>query len=496
MVGIAALVACDGLLDVNFPGTITEEDLADAANADLQVRSAIALFECGYSAFSWVALGHEDVLESMAGVVANIHVFTPTPFTGECDTNETSGAWFDQIMGTRAMISNARGTGVYDRLVGEWDFATEDRLSATAAIYMAAALDHFGEFFCEMAFDGGEMLAPGDVLSMAESWISDRALVHIANGGDFALPNGIATSAETSARALRARIRWARGDLDGAAADAASVPQGFNAWVTRDAGRVRRNKIYQSATSIAFSAMPPANRSWNPAIRRPNPATGLPWPDPIPFTGYRFLGVMQDGRAIDDAGRPVRWAEEERRPSPLETPVPLNNGAVPDSRVLHIMKSISGPFKPEVPSRYANIQDDIPLVGWKEMWLIRAEHQGGQGAIDRVNELRAAAALPLVTYLDGATATPGEIRTMLLEERRRAFYNEGGRYWSTKIQNADVLWFPRGEGQQWAAGRSFQGGVRVAMPDTEYTTNPHFLARGGLAARGTGCDPLEAPVFP
>jgi hypothetical protein len=139
---VAALAGCDGLLDVDVPDTITGEDLAAAANADLQVRSAIALFECGYSAFSWVALGHEGVLEPWTGLTSGTLVFTPTPLTGECDTTQQSGSWFDQIMGARAMISNARGTGVYDRLVGEWDFSTEERLSATAALYMAAALDH------------------------------------------------------------------------------------------------------------------------------------------------------------------------------------------------------------------------------------------------------------------------------------------------------------------------------------------------------------------
>jgi hypothetical protein len=489
------LAACDGLLDVDFPHTITEEDLADVANAEQQVRSAIALFECGYSAFSWVALGHEGVLEPVAGIVGNVHVFTPTPFTGECDTNQQSGSWFDQVMGSRAMVSNARSTGVYDRLLNEWHFSTEEPLSAMAALYMAAALDHFGEFYCEVAFDGGDLLAPDDVLAMAESWISDRALLHVANAGDFALPNGISTSAETMARALRARIRWARGDLEGAAADALSVPQGFTAWVTRESGRIRRNKVYDSATSAGFSQMVPANHWWNPAARSPNPATGLPWADPIPFTGYHFLGVMPNGRAVDDLGHPVVWASG-RAPSPSELPISLNNGAVADSRVPHFMKSISGPSKPEVPSRYASVQDDIPLVSWKEMWLIRAEHEGGQGAIDRVNELRSAAGLPLVTYIDGATATPIQIRSMLLEERRRAFYLEGGRYWSTKIQNVDVLWFPRGEGFTWSGAYALRGGVRLAMPDAEYTTNPHFVARGGLAARGTGCDPLEAPVFP
>ncbi len=494
---VAVLAACDGLLDVESPHLITGDDLQDPANAQSQVYSAVALFECGYSAFGWVALGHEDVLESVAGVAGTVHVFRSTPFTGVCDTAQASGAWFDQIMGSRAMLSNAQGTGVYDRLQGEWSLGPdEERLSAISAIYMAAALSHFGEFYCEVTFDGGDMLEPDDVLAMAEDWITNRALVHIANFGDFALPNGISTSAQTMAIGLRARVRWARGDLVGAVVDAATIPQGFTAWVTRESGATRRNKIYDSGTSGSpFSGMLGVNSYWNPAVRRPNPATDLLWPNPIPFTGYIFLGLMPDGRAVDENGYPVRWAQEGRSCSASQ-PVPLGNGAVPDPRVPHVLKCVSGPAPREVPNLFTSVADDMPLVDWEEMWLIRAEHAGGQTAIDLVNEMRTLAGVPLVTYVDGATATAQQIRYLLLEERRRVLYSDAGRYWSTKIQNADVLWFPRAEGVTSSGVYTLQGGVRLALPDNEYLTNPFLLARGGLAARGTGCDPAEAPVFP
>ena len=59
--------------------------------------------------------------------------------------------------------------------------------------------------------------------------------------------------------------------------------------------------------------------------------------------------------------------------------------------------------------------DDLPLLNWKEMWLIRAELEGGQTAIDLVNELRVADGLPPVTYITGATATPNQIKYMIFE---------------------------------------------------------------------------------
>ena len=463
----------------------------DPAALELELQEAIEQFECGYSTFAWVALGHEDVLESWAGVASSAAVYRASAVGGECDTSTASQAWFDQFMGARASLSNAHGTGLYDLMRAEPPQAEIERLSAIAAIYMAASLAHFGEFFCETTFDGGDLLAPDDVLAMAEEWLTDRALVHIDALGDFALPGGISSSARTLALALRARVRWTRGNLTGAADDAEDVPQGFTAWITRDDGATRRNRVYTSAQAIVYSILQRSNDWWSGS---PNPATGAAWPSPIPFTGYWFLGIATDGRAVDDQGHPVRWAEEMR--DAQEQPIPLLGGAVADARVPHGPRTLAGPGPYEVPEPYADEPDDIPFVSWREMWLIRAEAAGGQGAIDRVNELRTATGLPEVGYISGATATAEQIRYMVIEERRRELYGEGGRYWATKLRNLDLLWFPRGEGQTTRQGYFLQGGVRLAMPDSVYETNAHLVAVGGLAARGTGCDPVESPVFP
>jgi hypothetical protein len=81
---------------------------------------------------------------------------------------------------------------------------------------------------------------------------------------------------------------------------------------------------------------------------------------------------------------------------------------------------------------------------------------------------------------------------LIIEERRRALWLEA-RFWSTKIQKNEKLWFPRRVGE-WINTSSYElnGGVRMLMPESEYQINPNF---GGLAARGTGCAPGERPVF-
>ncbi len=121
------------------------------------------------------------------------------------------------------------------------------------------------------------------------------------------------------------------------------------------------------------------------------------------------------------------------------------------------------------------------------MWLLRAELEGGQAAIDRVNELRDFHSLPRVTYADPADAA--EIRFMIIEERRRQLFLEG-RFWSTKIRNTDLLWFPRNSGETPLLGFPYGGGVRLLMPSNEYELNPNF----DDVDEATGCDPNERPI--
>ncbi|MQA89266.1 MAG: RagB/SusD family nutrient uptake outer membrane protein [Gemmatimonas sp.] len=515
LLSLGGFTACDSLLEADLPHVLTDAAIEAPGTAETQVNSAIALFECGYSALGVTALGHEDVMESIAGA-AQQHQFDQTPNLGNCDPTSASTAWLDPVMGARSristdpakLVSTAEGeaNGVYDRINGEWALGADgERLSAIASIYMAMSLTHLGEFVCEASFDGSDLVTPTELLNLADDWITSRALVHIDEFGDFTMPFGIAPSARGMALAVRSRIRWANRDLEGVAADAAEVLGGnptFTAWITRETGETRRNKIYHSVTAVGYSGGLGINDWWNPSIRRANPVTGEPWPDPIPFTGYLFLGIMPDGRALEAGNLPVRWAEEER--DDARQPIPLNNGAVPDTRVQHIFKSIQGPAPREVPDRYGAEDDDIPYMSWEELRLIQADYNLSQGnlesAIDHVNSLRVGHGLPEVSgaYRTSLAGNAEAVRSLLLEERRREFYAEGGRYWSTKIQNTDVLWFPRNEGETPFQGYALEGGVRQRFGEDEYTANPYFIERGGLDARGTGCTDLfgaQAPVI-
>jgi hypothetical protein len=218
----------------------------------------------------------------------------------------------------------------------------------------------------------------------------------------------------------------------------------------------------------------------------PNPATGQPWGDIIPFTGFTNLGILADGRAVRDDGVPIRTAAG---PSPWNNSIGVTAGASADTRVRGITASITGKGGDGVlPNRYAGEADDLPIVNWKEMVLIRAEAAGGQTAIDLVNQIRTADNLPQVTYLTGASSAQ-QIRYMILEEKRRSLFEEG-RYMYTMLKNPDVSWFPRGAGGTRYKKRNLQGGVRWLMGAGEYQDNKNLT----LADRGTGCGNVERPI--
>jgi hypothetical protein len=487
-------------------------------------------------------MGHEDIFESVAGVAGTVHVFRHTPVTGTCDTGTGTQNWFDQLMGTRQMVStdpaklgNYGGTspipGVYDRLTDPADpwisspvVANGERLAAISAIYMGAALSHFGQFYCEGAIDGGQLITATQFLTLADEWYN-RADGHITTAGDFAMPNGAATgttNARNTVRALRALNYLAMGptfldeaNTEAAAVLASSATFAFN--ITRESGTTRRNKPWRAGTAGSpFSGMVGVNSYWGGPTRQPNPATGQQWPDVIPFTGYIFLGIQPDGRTLEVDNTPVRWAQELRNSA--EQPVSLANGAVQDPRVTHTFKSIQGPAKREVPSRFTSDANPIPFATFEELNLIRAlfENQVNNNqaaAITIINNLRPGAAgctpvsatcVPNISgalntqltngALDNGVNDQTQMRYVILEEARRLFYGgESGRWYQWKIQNTDLMWFPRFQGYTAAGVYRLQGGVRMQFPNDEYQRNTNFT--GGLADRGAGCTGTD-PALP
>ena len=473
---VFGLAGCESLMEVNLPSQLSDEALQDPAGATTQINTIIAQFEDAWDFQVYRAFGREEGGE----------VYLCGPM---CDVSEyiTANPHFVQ------MAKSLRfGRELWGKLDKEWTVAQvplRSRYLAISSLYQGAVLGWAGTTLCEVTIDGGKLQAPGAILDQADVMLT-RALTEIAAnpGGDFAVPYGIATSAKQMAYGLRAQVRWFKGDLQAAKADAEQVQQGFVAWNTREAGN-RLNKGWTSGSGGGFQEVYDPVDWWKGPN---NPVTNQPWPAVIPFTGYTYLGIAPDGRAISDGGNPIRT---RGNPPPFgATPgslVGVTTGAVLDTRVKHTTlgviqgKQAGG----EVASKYDQEGSDEPLVNWKEMVLIRAEAVGGQGAIDLVNTLRDFDKLPRVTY--AAAGNAQQIRYMILEEKRRVLYNEG-RFFYTKLRNMDVLWFPRNVGATRARQRPWKGGIRYTMPVNEYVANEN-LRTSDLA---TQCAPNERPINP
>ena len=465
---LGVMSACDNLLEVDLPAQLTDKALEDPDGAVTQLNSILAHFEDGYNALVWELFGRADGGEMLSPRTGSSY-FQYSAIPSDIDARPE---WFGTLMTSRTFASD-----LHDRL-GEWtdaQVAERAQYLAISSLYEGAVLSLMSQIMCETAVSAGALMTPQETSSMAEAALN-RALSEITSaGGDFAMPIGISSSAETMAYGLRAQLRWTTGDKAGALADAERVPKDFMAFVTRDGAAARRNTAWDDGTNARLQLVYGVIDWWEGA---PNPVTGQAWPSPIPFTGYNHLGLLSDGRAVRDDGLPIRTEGPHRSA--------IEDTAVPDTRVKTFLETIQGAGLAYVNAKYDAGDADIPLVNWKEMWLIRAEIEGGQRAIDLVNELRAADDLPLVTYADPANAQ--QIRYMLIEERRRTLYLEG-RFFMTKLQNLDILWFPRGQGANKFSSLTLRGGVRFIMPEDEYVLNPNLT----LGDRATGCSGAEAP---
>lgn len=472
VIGIAATAAgCENALQVELPGQITEDGTFIPTQADVLVASAIADIECGLSDFiAFNAAGSEDVATKTTGWYGSALQYDPDP-GGTCHSSSTSVGSFTSLQKGRWMAEET-----YRYLSEEWtdeQVPNRAQLMATAAIYAGLTYTFFGELYCEITANTGPLMSWEQSLGVAEEWFT-KALTHIQGTGDFEIPNDVSPSAQQMAYLLRARARFAMNDLAGAEADAMRIQQGFASWITRDGGGEPRrwNRVYAAhiGTNGWVAIVGPIDFWTGP----PNPATGQPWPAVIPYTGYWNLGILPDGRAISTAEHPITTTDFASAVADPRVPV-LDSG-----------NERGGPrqYPIYIAQKYLSEDADIPLAKWQEAWFILAQIRGGQDAIDLVNDVRAAAGLPAVTYLSAGDAAG--VEDMLIEEIRREHFLEG-RFWSTKLRYD--LWFPRGVGED-AWGQGYNTGVRLVMPENEFELNPNLE----LSDQGSMCPANESPM--
>lgn len=472
-VSLAVLGGCSDILDVELPAQLGDEALGDPAGAQSQINTIIGQFENAHNQFIIQSWGREDLGEPLTAGSYDHSSYTYEPISPDDE--------FGPMMKARRFAFI-----LHDKLVEDWtveDVPQRAQFLAISSLYAGATLSWMGSSLCESAIDGGPLMTSAATLAEADRWLT-QAIAEVASaGGDFAMPHGVASSARAMAYGLRAQVRWMAGDAQGARLDAMEVPNGFNAYITRDTDAGRRNRLWLLAT--VNIKMYDVMDWWEGP---PNPATGQLFPSPMPFTGWVNLAILPDGRAVSEDGLPIRtegpYTTAEEQADAMRDP------RTPTRFI--VARAGSEPMV-NIVDRYPNPDDDIPLVNWRETVLISAESELGQGAIDLVNEMRAfdnvqnGWDLPMVTYADPSNEQ--QIRYMIFEERRRTLFSEG-RFMYTKIQNPELFWFPRNVGVIRDYGSSYVGGVRWLMPSNEFELNENMT----LEDRATGCPVHQRPV--
>lgn len=362
---LAAAGACDGLLEVSDPQRYTSEDLDNALEA----------VAAGVEGDLYIAMDQVVIYQGLLG-----------------DELQHTGTWagYDDIDHGRFIYSNHNAEGEYrqllrarwfagdaqerfNRVLGEAE-AANSPLTVQVQTTEAAADMLLGMMFCEAPAEAsGPAVPSSEILQQAEAGFT-RALQSAERAGtpEWALVN----------HAGRARVRLYLGDYDGAAADAAMIPDGWSKVAEFSLNSGRQNNSVVSLITANNNRAASVREKW--------------WPD------------------YDHATRSLLdpWTDE---PDPRKA-VYYDGSLGVDGVTPHYSQW-----------KYRDLGADIPFLHSDEMRLIEAEVAWRGGNLDEtqdiLNALRDAVGLsPLPASSDAEV-----VKQYLLNERLAELWMEGHR---------------------------------------------------------------------
>lgn len=412
LVGFAliGLTACNKILDVENPGSVPADALADPTLAPALAAAAMQTLQCGVIQYAATAGMLSGEYLNANGFVDN-HPWEWRGITeikgapGNCNYGRgtTAMGFYTPLQQARFQLDDA-----FNRLEAFTDAQVPNRalLMATMRAYSGYASLLLGEGMCEMAMDNGPKMTRDAVFAVAESRFTD-AITRATAVGDQAILN--------MARVGRARARLDLKKLTEAAADAILVPSGFvrNAEFTEGGAAQRENRIY------------------NLTIRNEYLSVSIP---------YRNLTV--NGVAGNVADPRVKVRDAAKR---------ANDGVTPLFQQQKFLAQTGA--------------TPHPIASWNEAQLIYAEAVGGQLGFDAINRVRTANSVPT---LSGPAPTGQAFTDLVLEERRRQLFSEGQRYGDMLRYN---LPFVKGVTLK---GNTYSDLTCVPLPDVETRNNPNF----------------------
>ena len=357
VVSLTALGACNSLLEVDVPGRVTADALADPGLAPILHAAALQSAQCSIA--QYVATGGMLAGEyiSANGFVNNhpwewrgIVEIQNEPGSCPAGRNVTSLGYYAPMQQARFQLEDQA-----KRLETFTDAEVPNRqlMLAEANAYAGYMYTMLAEGMCELAIDGGPKMTPAQVFALAEAKFT--AAIAIATTINNA-------SILNMARVGRARTRLNLGNLPGASADAALVPAGF----------VRNAEFSETVTNRE-------NRLYNLTVRND------------------FLSVHPDYRGLTVNGAP-------------DPRVRVNNmNRIGPDNVTPIWQQQKFTGTGAVP---------LPIASYAEAQLIVAEASSGQAAIDAMNRVRA---LSNIAPLPAFTAGMDVGALVIEERRRQLF---------------------------------------------------------------------------
>lgn len=357
-------IACDGLLDVDLPGSVIEEDLTDPRLALTLTNSVIGNTGVAWDSYILWSTSHSDEW---------------TPASGNAPTKRRALRQIDPLFADYVSdlfsplhIARAEANEFYSRIDSASDSDVPAKLEylATIRAWGTWPLIAFGETFCGTPMDGDNVVrSPAELLEMAEAGFTEAI--------ELAQQAGL-TDIINMAQVGRARARLGLQDFAGAIADAELVPQGFRFDVAREASTGR----LQNSQYMQINGLPSDGEGRKRASVAPS------------YWDVRWKGVDDPRVNVQATGTTTYdfFSEHYRH------------------------------------DKINSADDDVRLASWEEAQLFIAEAAALSGDLPRartiLQEFHERAGIPPITETD--LPTQDDVIRHVIEERSRVLFAEGG----------------------------------------------------------------------
>ena len=287
------LAGCKGILDVQNPGALKEEQLTDPALEQFLVNGAIGEFQYSYGYYAlYSAIMSDEAFTDHTNVgirELSLHSFG--------DLNDVNQSVFENLSRARASADDALAR--LKQILGA--SAGSSLNVARVLAYGGYAYTLLGEGFCEATVS----LSP----ALPSSELFKRALTHFDSAVTIATASAVGASAANAAAATdiinMARVGAARaalkmGDLVKARGYAVLVPDAYEKLSYYSSNSVRENNIVNSgvrATGAWFSMAPAFQGLSDPRVPQPAASRAGLNSNPIwvPFRPEQYSGWVATG---------------------------------------------------------------------------------------------------------------------------------------------------------------------------------------------------------